>query len=101
MATSAVAVQSRFKTGVFVAFALLVAAGVGVAAGWDAKLGVAASLALIALPMAIVRPHYGPHGLMVSVCSASLAVGGTVTTGRAGAPLGLLAIAVYVLKQPV
>jgi O-antigen ligase len=101
MATSAVAVQSRLKTGVFVALALLVAAGVGVAAAWDAKLGVAACLALIALPMAIVRPQYVPHVLMVSVFSASLEVGGTVTIGRAVAPLGLLAIAVYVLQQPV
>lgn len=101
MATSAVAVQSRFKTGVFVALALLIAAGVGVAAAWDAKLGVAACLALIALPMAIVRPQYVPHVLMVSVFSASLEVGGTVTIGRAVAPLGLLAIAVYVLQQPV
>ena len=101
MASSALTLQSRLKTGVFVVAAIVVAAGVGLAAAWDAKLGVAACLALIALPVAVVRPHYVPHVLMVSVFSASLEVGGTVTIGRAVAPLGLIAIAVYVLQQPV
>ena len=100
MAT-AVAVQNRFKTGVFILGVLVIAAGVGIAAAWDAVLGIAGCLALIAVPTAIVRPQIVPHVLMVSVFSASLEVGGTLTIGRAVAPLGLLAVAVYVLQHPV
>lgn len=101
MASTAIDVQSRVKSTVFLIAVVVVAAAVGVAAAWDAKLGVAGCLALIAVPTAIVRPHLVPHVLMVSVFSASLEVGGTVTIGRAVAPLGVLAVAVYVLQHPV
>lgn len=100
MATLAVDLKNRARTGFFVLAAIVLAAGVGVAAAMDPKLGIAACFAIVALPTAIVRPHFIPHILMVSVFAASLEFG-TVTVGRLAAPLGLLGVAVYILQRPL
>ncbi|MDQ3955215.1 MAG: O-antigen ligase family protein [Actinomycetota bacterium] len=84
----------------FVGGAIALAAAVGVATAENPVLGIAAAIGLIALPMAILRPRLIPPVLMISVFTASLELG-TVTVGRLIAPLGLLAVVVYLLQQPL
>ena len=100
MALTATAPATRLGGRAFAAIAVVLAAGVGLATAEDPRLGAAACLALIALPVALVRPRYVPPVLVVSVFAASMELG-TVTVGRLVAPLGMLAVIVYVLQRPI
>lgn len=90
----------QLKRTFYVVVALLGASAVGVASAIDFRLAVAACLALIALPVALVRPKLIPPVLIVSVFGAALELG-SVTVGRLIAPLGILAAIAHILQTPI
>ncbi|MDQ3951382.1 MAG: O-antigen ligase family protein [Actinomycetota bacterium] len=87
--------------GIFVwAAALSGAAASGVLAAYQTELGVAAAVALIAVPMSILYPKLVVHVLLVATFANTLTLGG-VTVGRLVAPLALLALVTSVARSPV
>lgn len=80
--------------------ALLGAAGCGLLAAYETALGVAAAVALIALPMSVLYPKLVVHVLLVATFANTLTLGG-VTVGRLVAPLALLAIVTSIARSPV
>ena len=100
MAITNPAVAYRLKSTFFIGAAATIAAAVGLATAIDYRLGVAACLAFIALPLALTRPQYIPPILVVSIYGASLDLG-SVTVGRLIAPLGVLAVVVHILQTPI
>lgn len=80
--------------------AFLGAAGSGLLAAYQTELGVAAAIALIALPMSVLYPKLVVHVLLVATFANTLTLGG-VTVGRLVAPLALLAVVTSIARSPV
>ncbi len=76
------------------------AAACGVLAAYRTELGVAAAVALIALPMSVLYPKLVVHVLLVATFANTLTLGG-VTVGRLVAPLALVAIVTSIARSPV
>ena len=76
------------------------AAASGVLAAYQTELGVAAAVALIALPASVLYPKLMVHVLLVATFANTLTLGG-VTVGRLVAPLALLAIVTSMARSPV
>lgn len=81
------------------AMTLAAAAAVGILAAYDPLLAVAAVVALIGVPMAVLRPTLVPPVLVVSIFAEAVTIGG-VTVGRLIAPLALLAVISQILQAP-
>lgn len=82
------------------AVALAGAAASGVLAAYQTELGVAAAVALIAVPASVLYPKLVVHVLLVATFANTLTLGG-VTVGRLVAPLALLAIVTSIARSPV
>jgi O-antigen ligase len=80
--------------------ALAGAAASGVLAAYQTELGVAAAVALVALPMSVLYPKLVVHVLLVATFANTLTLGG-VTVGRLVAPLALLAVVTSIARSPV
>lgn len=80
--------------------ALAGAAASGLLAAYQTELGVAAAVALIAVPMSVLYPKLVVHVLLVATFANTLTLGG-VTVGRLVAPLALLAIVTSIARSPV
>lgn len=82
------------------AVALAGAAASGLLAAYRTELGVAAAVALIAVPASVLYPKLVVHVLLVATFANTLTLGG-VTVGRLVAPLALLAIVTSIARSPV
>lgn len=80
--------------------ALAGAAASGVLAAYQTELGVAAAVALVAVPMSVLYPKLVVHVLLVATFANTLTLGG-VTVGRLVAPLALLALVTSIARSPV
>ncbi|MDQ3982598.1 MAG: O-antigen ligase family protein [Actinomycetota bacterium] len=80
--------------------ALLGAAASGLLAAYQTELGVAAAVALVALPMSVLFPKLIVHVLLVATFANTITLGG-VTVGRLVAPLALVAILTTVVRSPL
>ena len=76
-----------------------VAAGIGALASASPALGVAALVAAVAVPAAVLWPRLVPPLLAATIAGESLTVHG-ITVGRLCAPLALIAVVSHVLEQP-
>lgn len=80
--------------------AFLGAAASGLLAAYQTELGVAAAVALVALPMSVLYPKLVVHVLLVATFANTLTLGG-VTVGRLVAPLALLGVLTSIARSPV
>jgi O-antigen ligase len=80
--------------------ALLGAAASGLLAAHQTELGVAAAVALVALPMSVLYPKLVVHVLLVATFANTITLGG-VTVGRLVAPLALVAVVTTIVRSPV
>lgn len=80
---------SRFNVA-FAGAALVLAAAVGAVVPFSPTLAVAALIALVAAPAAVIRPRLIPHVLVVAIFAEAITIGG-VSVGRLVAPLALVA----------
>lgn len=87
---------AEFLVGVV---ALTGALAVGVLAAHDPVLAVGAAAALVAVPVAVLRPTLIAPVLVFSLFAEAITVGGT-TVGRITAPLALVAVTSQVLQAP-
>jgi O-antigen ligase len=78
---------------------LTAAVAIGVLAAHDPVLAVGAATALVAVPVAVLRPALIAPLLVFSLFAEAITVGGT-TVGRITAPLALLAVTSQVLQAP-
>ena len=76
------------------------AAASGVLAAYQTELGVAAAVALVAVPMSVLYPKLVIHVLLVATFANTLTLGG-VTVGRLVAPLAVLALVTSIARSPV
>lgn len=82
------------STGITLAFggaALVVAAAIGLLVPISPTLAMAALVAVVVVPAAVIRPRLIPHVLVVAVFAEAVTIGG-VTIGRLVAPLALVAV---------
>jgi O-antigen ligase len=84
---------------VLVAVTLAAAAAVGVLSAHDPLLALAAVVALIGVPTAVLRPTLVPPILVLSIFAEAVTIGG-VTVGRLIAPLALIAVVSQLLQAP-
>ncbi|MGH2556940.1 MAG: O-antigen ligase family protein [Actinomycetota bacterium] len=84
----------------FAGAALVVAALIGVLVPISPTLAVAALVAVVAAPAAVIRPRLIPHVLVVAVFAEALTIGG-VTVGRLVAPLALVAVISQAATAPL
>jgi O-antigen ligase len=95
--------QLRSGTGFNVAFlasAVIVAAAVGALVPFKPTLAVAALVAVVAVPAAVIRPRLIPHVLVVAIFAEAITIGG-VTIGRLVAPLALVAVISQAFAAPL
>jgi O-antigen ligase len=93
--------RSRIVTDLGLGLVLsAVAAAVGVLAARDPILAVAVLAAVVAVPLAVLRPSLVLPVLVLSIFAEAVTVGGT-TLGRLTAPLALVAVVSQVLQSPV
>jgi O-antigen ligase len=90
---------SRFNMA-FAGAALGLAAAIGALVPFSPTLAVAALIAVIAAPAAVIRPRLIPHVLVVTVFAEAVTIGG-VTIGRLAAPLALVAVISQALVAPL
>jgi putative inorganic carbon (HCO3(-)) transporter len=87
-------------TGVILGSVSLIAAlALGVLAAHDPIIAGAALAAMVAVPVAVLRPTLIAHVLVFSIFAEAVTVGGT-TVGRLTAPLALVAVISQVLQAP-
>lgn len=84
----------------FAGAALVVAAGIGLLVPVSPTLAVAALVAVVAAPAAVIKPRLIPHVLVGAVFAEALTIGG-VTIGRLAAPLALVAVISQAVTAPV
>jgi O-antigen ligase len=101
MVMSQRAVQTRTQSSVaLVGLALFAAAGIGVLAAQGPTLAVAAFVAVIAVPTAVLRPKTMAHVLVVMIFAQYITVHG-ITVQRLAAPLAIIAVVSRVINHPM
>jgi O-antigen ligase len=90
---------NRFNLA-FAGTAVIVAAAIGALVPFSPTLAVAALVAVVAAPAAVIKPRLIPHVLVVSIFAEAVTIGG-VTVGRLVAPLALVAVISQAFASPL